>query len=412
MRNIQTAGPLVGCGLLYDSDGSPLTLTHGQGPYVFTDTGDRLTDFFLGMGPVILGHNHDAFTGKMMSMIGRGLSLPSYAQLHYDYAEQLMDGGTGGHAVVLFTKTASEAVSFALRLAAMETGKLGILRCGYLGQSDVALGRSIRWHELPASNLRDVPKLQAGCRGISEAEPVFDWTGLDLDSLAVLIAEHRDQIGAMAIDAHQFAFIGPDKIDAVIEICQQAGIMLVLDETKTAGRAGPRGFFDAHADRIDYIVLGKAIGNGGPLAVLTGRPDRAELYRAAQISSTNSKEIFGAACGLAKLQVMEDTGGHDIIRTTCQAVVNVLNTVIEALDLTEFLEAVTYFDATLFELHFKGDILNDWSRRNAVNACLRAEGLLILHGHCSFICTDHATLDLDELASRFSTALQSFPFDA
>ena len=34
---------------------TPLVVTHAEGPYVFDADGNRLIDYYLGMGPMILG---------------------------------------------------------------------------------------------------------------------------------------------------------------------------------------------------------------------------------------------------------------------------------------------------------------------------------------------------------------------
>lgn len=403
-------GPLVGSGFLLDASGERLTLTHGEGPYVFTDKGSRLTDFILGVGPVIIGHSNSRFVQDTTTLVGAGLNLPSYSKLHFDYADMLMDGASGEHTVVLFAKGASEAVAFALRLIAIETGKMGIIRCGYLGQADIAIGNSIKWHEPLNSKLRNSRKLEFGCRGFTDTEPVFDWIDLDLNSLEELVRTEGENIGAMAIDAHQFAFIGEEKLDEILNICERGGIMLVMDETKTAGRTGPRGYFDSYADRIAYFVLGKAIGNGGPIAVLTGSAERIDLYRSAKIGATHSKEIFGAACGISKLRIMEELDGYSVIKSNTRKVVDAINASVNALEISDLLFAESYFDDSIFELHFGEKILGNQKKRDEVNRQLQAQNILIMEGHCSFVCVDHQELDFDELSSGLVAGLRRIDF--
>lgn len=181
-----------------------------------------------------------------------------------------------------------------------------------------------------------------------------------------------------------------------IRLCQSHDVRLILDETKTAGRVCSRGYFDKYTNQIDYVILGKAIGNGAPLAVLTGAPDRIDLYKNAKIGGTHSKEIFGAAAGLATIKLMASYSGYERLQAITRNIVECFNAAIHDADLVE-VRAVSFFQESIFELCFSGNRLDDQRRRDQIKLTLQQSGILILEGHCSFICLNHEQVELHQL---------------
>lgn len=400
------AGPFVGSGLFQNSLGERLKFARGDGATVYDQNNKSYIDFILGVGPVILGHGDAKFNECVAKHVSVGLNLPSYSELHYDYAEYLMDGSPGEHKVILFTKTASEAVSFALRLSAMETGRLGVIRCGYLGQSDIAIGNSIKWHEPLNSPYRTQRRLLSGCRGFTESEPVFDWEDLDLASLKSLLERFSDTIGAFAVDAQQFVFIDENKASSIFNLCREHDVRVILDETKTAGRIGPRGYFDYLTPDIDYVVLGKAIGNGAPIAVLTGTADRSSLYREAKIGGTHSKEVFGAAAGLTVLELMNERDGYNRLPHIIEKMANAINIGLVDAGVIQKLSAKGFLKNTIFELVFSQELLENQIERDQIRLRFQEAGIFIMEGHCSFVSLAHDSLDpsiVSELTYRAMT---------
>src|SRR2546428_828892 len=83
-----------------------------------------------------------------------------------------------------------------------------------------------------------------------------------------------------------------------------AGAVLVLDEIKTAFRLALGGAAERYGLRPDLVVLGKALANGFPLAVVGGRADLMAGAGRTWISSTLATEGVALAAALATLDVM------------------------------------------------------------------------------------------------------------
>src|SRR5207247_2177343 len=86
---------------------------------------------------------------------------------------------------------------------------------------------------------------------------------------------------------------------------RRAGGVLVFDELKTAFRIAIGGAAERWGVQPDLAVLGKALANGFPLAVVGGRAELMEHAHRTWISSTLATEAVALAAAQATLAVFE-----------------------------------------------------------------------------------------------------------
>ena len=60
----------------------PLVFDRAEGPYLFDVDGNRLIDYYLGMGPMILGHSPESVRRALENGIAAATILPSPAPAH------------------------------------------------------------------------------------------------------------------------------------------------------------------------------------------------------------------------------------------------------------------------------------------------------------------------------------------
>ena len=105
---------------------TPLVIERADGPFLFDVDGNRLIDYYLGMGPMILGHNPEPIRRAVITQLERGLLYGAQSRLEAQVAELF-------HTIVpcaeklRFTSSGSEAVQAALRLARAETGRNAVI---------------------------------------------------------------------------------------------------------------------------------------------------------------------------------------------------------------------------------------------------------------------------------------------
>lgn len=384
-----------------------ITFTHGKGYEIYDTNNKSYIDFILGYGPVILGHSTDSFLKQLQEYLQHGLLMPGYTKWHDLFIERFVKK-LDKNLVASFFKTASEAVTAAIRLSTMATKKQGIIRCGFIGWHDAQIGMTINWHEQPDSPFRNVLKNTAYFRGIQESEPVFNWTNFNLEQFSDIIQKHGAQIGAFVLDAYQTAFMKPATLQEALKLCRNNNIKIIFDETKTGGRVSKYGI--AYQNKLDYdlLILGKALANGAPISIIIGKKDLLAMSEAAQIQGTFSKEMFAIYCALITQKIMDDSNGYDILQKTGEKVVFSLNKAAKKAQIDHLIQAKQLFQAGMFDIYFSDPLLKNIQERSNLTKFLTDEGVLLFEGHPSFVCLEHANMDWDNFEQSLEAGMKNW----
>lgn len=381
-----------------------IVFERGEAGTVYDTDGNAYIDLVMGYGPVILGHGYPGFQERIAQGLGDGLMMPGYARLHQIYLSRLLEERENARGALF--KTASEAVTAAFRTAAMETGRLGIVRSGYVGWHDAQIASSIKWHDPLRSPLRKKLRYTDNMRGVGPDEPVINWVDLELGSLADILDTHGAKIGCFIMDAYLASFTELDTIRQAIELCHDAGALVVFDETKTGGRISKLGYAHDHGLDVDLIVIGKSLANGAPLSILVGDERLMVHAEKARLSGTFSKELFSMHAALATLDILEQgttrfPDGWQEVAHVGRRFAAVISSASEEVGLGDHLWAQPVLGGGMFELCYSDAVLPERGLRKALLRHLAEQGILLLEGHPSFVCLAHRDTDWNELGDAF-----------
>ncbi|MFY1575810.1 aminotransferase class III-fold pyridoxal phosphate-dependent enzyme [Verrucosispora sp. WMMD703] len=398
----------------FRSNNKQLLFSKGKGGEVEAVDGATYLDFVMGYGPVILGHATPEFTERFSRYLSNGVMMPGYSRFHEEYLDRLLAPRPGARGA--FFKTASEAITGALRIAAMETGRLGVIRSGYIGWHDSQVANSLKWHEPLHSPFRQKLRYVDGMRGVTGDEAVHNWVDLRLESLAEIIDTHRDRLGCFVFDAYLASFTTPAVLAQALAMCHEAGLLTVFDETKTGGRISPLGYAHDLGLETDLIVIGKALANGAPISVLIGRPELLIHAERARLSGTFSKEMLAAYAALATRDILEQpigdspNGWAELGRIGTR-VAETFSQAAKSAGVAGSVWAQPVLGGGMFELVYSDDVLGDKTRRENLLAAFAANGILLLEGHPSFVCLAHGQTDWADLEDRATRALRLWSTD-
>src|ERR1700736_3536558 len=101
---------------------TPLVIERGEGPYLFDADGNRLIDYYLGMGPMILGHSPKAVKQAVTEQLERGFLFAAQSEIEIDAARRVCAMVPCAERL-RFASSGSEAVQAAIRLARAATGR-------------------------------------------------------------------------------------------------------------------------------------------------------------------------------------------------------------------------------------------------------------------------------------------------
>jgi acetylornithine/succinyldiaminopimelate/putrescine aminotransferase len=98
-----------------------------------------------------------------------------------------------------------------------------------------------------------------------------------------------------------------DYIANVAELCQEKGILLIMDEVQTGlGRTGRWFGFHSSGVRPDIVTVAKALGNGMPIGACWATADVADAFVPGDHGSTFGGQPLAASAALAVLSVMQE----------------------------------------------------------------------------------------------------------
>jgi glutamate-1-semialdehyde-2,1-aminomutase len=268
---------------------APMFLESGRGSHVWDVDGNEFIDYAMALGPIILGHAFPEVDDAVEAQIRRGIAFSLPHPLEVEVAEMLVEIVPCAE-MVRFGKNGSDATSGAVRAARAFTGREMIACCGYHGWQDWYIGTTTRSLGVPAP----VKRLTAP----------FDYN--DLASLERIFAEHPAQVAAVIMEPVGIVPPEPGFLEGVRELTRREGALLVYDEVVTGFRLALGGAQELFGVEPDLAAVGKAMGNGFPIAAVVGRADVMEIFDEIFFSFTFGGEAASLAAAAATLTVLRE----------------------------------------------------------------------------------------------------------
>lgn len=294
---------------------TPLVFDRAEGPYLFDIDGNRLIDYYLGMGPMILGHRPDAVVEAVRRQSERGILFGGQSEIEFEAAE-LVCGMLPSAEKVRFSSSGTEAVQAALRLSRAATGRGVVVKFEghYHGWLD-----NILWSVAPAPDLmgeEQAPVRQPGTHGqddrAGERIEVLSWNRLDVveerlskgDVAAVIMEAAMCNTGA--------TFPAPGYLEGVRAACSRHGAVLIFDEVITGFRIGPGGVQEKVGVMPDLTIFGKAVANGFPVAGLAGTGSLMDQFGTGRVmhGGTYNSQSIAMAATVATLRTLKAPGAY------------------------------------------------------------------------------------------------------
>jgi glutamate-1-semialdehyde aminotransferase len=237
---------------------APKYAAKGKGARVWDVDGNEYVDLIMGVGPISLGYCYPAVDDAIKAQLADGITFSLVHPLEVEVAELIREVVPNTESV-RYSKTGCDATTAAVRLARAFTKRERVICCGYHG-----------WHDWYIS----VTDRNAG---IPEAtkDQVFTFKYNDLNSLEDAL---DDSVACVILEPMVFEqpLQSPDGagfLDAVRKLCDKYGALLVFDEMWTGFRVALGGAQEKWGVRADLACFSKAIANGMPISVVSGRKD-------------------------------------------------------------------------------------------------------------------------------------------
>ncbi|CRK49501.1 Glutamate-1-semialdehyde aminotransferase [Rhodococcus sp. RD6.2] len=271
-------------------------LEHGHGCHVWDVDGNEYVEYGMGLRSVTLGHGYRPVVDAVSQTIRDGVNFSRPTIMELRAAEEFLRLVPGAD-MVKFAKNGSDTTTAAVRLARAATGRRRVAVCDqpFFSVDDWFIG---------ATPMRSGIPLQSSTLTVR-----FRFN--DIGSLATVLGE-GDVACVILEAATTTAEPEPGFLEAVRDLCDQHGTVLIFDETITGFRWSEHGAQFLYGVRPDLSCWGKAMGNGFPIAALAGRRELMELgglrtdrERVFLLSTTFGPESGSLAAFLAVVRAYE-----------------------------------------------------------------------------------------------------------
>ena len=295
-----------------------LVTDHASMQYLWDSEGKKYLDFFGGIVTISVGHSNPRVTSKIKAQIDKlqhaSTVLPNEAIVAL--AEKIASITPGEISKTYFTNSGTEANEMAVQLARTHTKNFEIvaLRNGYSGRSQLAQSMTgmASWRASLPGAFGVVHALNPYCYrcplgkeypscGVACAQDVENVIQTATSgSIAGFIAEPIQGLGGFIVPPKEYFKI-------VFTIIKKHGGDFISDEVQTGwGRTGKKWFGIEQWEVTPDIMTGaKSLGNGVPVGVTMTRPEIAESFKGAQISTFGGNPVTSVACK-AVIDVIEE----------------------------------------------------------------------------------------------------------
>ena len=296
----------------------PVVVAEGRGATLTDVDGNTFIDFTGGVGCLNVGHSNPQVVAAAQEQLSRfshtDFTIVPY-EVYISLAERLCElAPVPKPAKAAFFNAGAEAVENAIKFARIHTGRPGVVAFegGFHGRTLLALSLTSKTHPYKAGLGPFAPEVYRvpfpnEYRGPSAAEALEALerafvTQVAAENIAAIVLEPVQGEGGFVVAPTEF-------VRGVREICDEHGIVLVVDEVQTGfARTGRMWAIEHSGVEPDLITVAKSIAAGLPLSGVIGRAEIMDAPGDSAIGGTYVGNPVAQAAALAVLDVIEEEG--------------------------------------------------------------------------------------------------------
>ena len=292
----------------------------GHGSYIHDVDGNKLLDFTLSQGPLIVGHSHPHVLNRINEYTSKGQLFAGQHILEVELAEKLQKYIPSAE-LMRFCLDGSTAVETALRVARAKTGKQKFIRFEghYHGWLDnVSWGLNLDEKRMGTREDANALPWTAGLADQSKDEfIILPWN--DLELLTKVIEKNHSEVAALITEPIMCnnGCVLPEEgfLQGLRNLCDQYEITLIFDEVITGFRTSLGGAQKYFNVTPDLSVFAKAMASGYPISAIVGKKEWMNLLADGKVIHAGTMNAANAlvAAALGTIEVLEEPGTHERI---------------------------------------------------------------------------------------------------
>src|SRR2546429_835790 len=294
----------------------PVVIEEGRGATLTDVDGNTFIDFTGGVGCLNVGHSHprvvEAAQEQLAKFSHTDFTIVPY-EVYVTLAERLIAASPfRSPAKAAFFNAGTEAVENAIKFARSFTGRPAVIAFegGFHGRTLLSLSLTSKTHPYKAGLGPFAPEIYRvpfpnEYRGPSAEEALAALeralvTQVAAETVAAIVIEPVQGEGGFVVAPQSF-------LDGVRRLCDEHGIVMVVDEVQTGfGRTGKLFAIEHYGIEPDLITVAKSIAAGLPLSGVIGKAEIMDAPGDSAIGGTYVGNPVAQAAALAVLDVFED----------------------------------------------------------------------------------------------------------
>ncbi len=232
---------------------APKYLEKGKGSHVWDVDGNEYIDFNMGIGPLSLGYAYPKVDNAIKKQLEDGITFSLMHPLEVEVAKLIHEVIPNAESI-RYSKTGADVTTAAIRVARAYTGREKVLCCGYHGWHD--------WYISVTDKNSGIPK------AIDDLTFTINYN--DIQSVKDSI---DSDIAAIILEPFVFEPPKDNFLHELRKLCDDNGILLIFDEMWSGFRIALGGAQEYFGVKADMATFSKAVANGMPLSILTGRKE-------------------------------------------------------------------------------------------------------------------------------------------
>jgi len=294
----------------------PVVIAEGRGSTITDVDGNTFIDFTGGVGCLNVGHSHPRVVAAAQEQLARfahtDFTIVPY-EVYVDLAERLIDlAPIQKPARAAFFNAGTEAVENAIKFARSYTKRQAVIcfEGAFHGRTLLSMTMTSKTHPYKAGLGPFAPEVYRvpfphSYRGPDVASAL---ASLERSLLTQVAPEN---VAAIVVEPvlgeGGFVVAPPEFLAGVRRLCDEHGIVFVVDEVQTGyGRTGKMWAIE-HADvEPDLMTIAKSIAAGLPLSGVIGRADIMDAPPDSAIGGTYVGNPVAQAAALAVLDVFAE----------------------------------------------------------------------------------------------------------
>ncbi|MQQ99932.1 4-aminobutyrate--2-oxoglutarate transaminase [Glaciimonas soli] len=290
--------------------------SHALNSEIWDVEGRRFIDFAAGIAVLNTGHRHPKLIAAIQEQLGKfthtAYQIVPYAS-YIELAERINHITPGTHAKkTTFFSTGAEAVENAVKIARVATGRSAVIAFSGAFHGRTMMGMALTGKVVPykvgfgpfPAEVYHVP-FPIELHGITTQD--------SLSALQTLFKADVDpkRVAAIILEPVQgeggFYAAPKELMQALRELCDEHGILLIVDEVQTGFARTGKLFASEHFDVVpDLMTMAKSLAGGMPLSAVCGRAEVMDAAAPGGLGGTYAGNPLAVASALAVLDVIAE----------------------------------------------------------------------------------------------------------